>query len=164
MDEVGGPAVPPHHVAWRALLAAHERLTAAVGQAMKASGVLGFEAYDVLLALFEAPEHRLRLADLAERALLSKSGLSRSVDRLETAGLLRRQGCAEDGRVWFAVLTPRGKTALERAWVVYRAEVDRLVGGTITPREADVLRDLLDRLRAAAEPPKPLSRVRRAAR
>ncbi len=145
-----------HHVAWKALLRAHSRGIAAVARALQAAGVLPLEAYDVLISLAQAPEGRLRLADLAADVLLSKSGLSRSVDRLEAAGLLKREGCETDGRVWYAVLTAKGRAALEKAWPVYRAQVDAFVGDRMTEQEAETLRDLLDRVSAAAEPPRPL--------
>lgn len=155
MDGRTGP-VPRHHVAWRALLAAHARLTTAVGTALKAADVLSLEAYDVLVALAQAGG-RLRLSELAEDVLLTKSGLTRSVDRLEAAGLLRREACKTDRRVVYAVLTRKGSAALERAWTVYAAEVDRRIGAVLTPAEAETLRDLLDRVGAAALPPRGLS-------
>lgn len=148
-------------MAFKALLRAHARAIATVGQALKSADVLSLEAYDVLVSLAQAPENRLRLADLANDVLLSKSGLTRSVDRLEEAGLLRREGCPEDGRVSYAVLTRKGLSALEKAWPVYRAQIDALLGSALTPDEAATLRDLLDRISAAAEPPRPLGDFRR---
>ncbi|MBP7148758.1 MAG: MarR family transcriptional regulator [Acidobacteria bacterium] len=156
--------VPRHQVAWRALLAAHARLTATIGEALKAAGVLSLEAYDVLVSIAFAPGERIRLSDLAQAVLLSKSGLTRSVDRLAAAGLMRRESCADDGRVVHAVLTRKGKAALERAWAVYRQQIDRIVGGTLTPAESETLRGLLDRLSAAAEPPRALAGPTRTAK
>ncbi len=165
---VPSPARPPairttvaHHLAWKALLRAHSRVTTAVARSLQAAGVLPLEGYDVLISLAQAPEGRLRLAELAEDVLLSKSGLTRSVDRLEDAGLLRREGCETDGRVWYAVLTKKGRAALDKAWPVYRERIDAFVGDRMSEEEAEKLRDLLDRISAAAEPPRPLGSVQR---
>ena len=69
---------------------------------------LPLASYDVLVQLVEAPERRLRMTELAERVLLSRSGLTRLVDRLEREGLVRREACDDDARGLFAVLTEDG--------------------------------------------------------
>src|SRR3954470_13791015 len=75
--------------------------------------------YDVLLELSVAPEQRLRMHELARAVVLSRSGLSRLVDRLERAGLLRREADPADRRGSFAVLTEEGAAMRERMWPVY---------------------------------------------
>jgi DNA-binding MarR family transcriptional regulator len=89
---------PDHIAAWRALLTAHADLTERIDAALRAAGVIPLRWYDALLSLYEAPGRRLRLAELARAALLSRSGLSRLVDRLEAAGLLMREPCEDDAR------------------------------------------------------------------
>jgi DNA-binding MarR family transcriptional regulator len=71
--------------------------------------------YDVLLQLAEAPQRRLRMADLADRVLLSRSGLTRLVDRLQAEGLVSREPSPEDARGTFTVLTDAGLARLRRA-------------------------------------------------
>jgi DNA-binding MarR family transcriptional regulator len=83
---------------------------------------------------------------MATAAWLSRSGLSRLVDRLEEAGLLTREPCEDDARGAYAVLTPDGLQALRRCWRIYRAEIETRVGRRISPAEARTLRGLLGRL------------------
>jgi DNA-binding MarR family transcriptional regulator len=137
---------PDHLAAWRALLTAHAELTERIDAALRAAGVIPLRWYDALLGLYEAPGRRLRLAELAEAALLSRSGLSRLVDRLEAAGLLNREPCEDDARGAFAVLTPEGLQALRRCWRVYGAEIAARVGQRLSPAEARTLRGLLGEL------------------
>src|SRR5919199_5457200 len=72
-------------------------------------------SYEVLITLGAAPDQRLRMSELADSVLLSRSGMTRLVDRLERDGLLRRDQCADDGRGWFAVLSERGAELLAQA-------------------------------------------------
>jgi DNA-binding MarR family transcriptional regulator len=139
-----------HLAAWRGLLTAHAELTDRIDASLRAAGVIPLRWYDALLALYEAPDRRLRLADMAKAALLSRSGLTRLVDRLEQAGLLVRQPAEDDARGAYAVLTPAGLQAMRRCWRVYGAEIEARVGRRLTAAEAKTLRGLLARLGEAA--------------
>jgi DNA-binding MarR family transcriptional regulator len=139
-----------HVGAWRALLTAHAELTDQMDASLRAAGVIPLRWYDALLALYEASDRRLRLADMAKAALLSRSGLTRLVDRLEEAGLLVRQPAEDDARGAFAVLTPAGLQAMRRCWRIYGAEIEARVGRRLTATEARTLRGLLARLVEAA--------------
>jgi DNA-binding MarR family transcriptional regulator len=86
---------------------------------------------------------------MAKAALLSRSGLSRLVNRLEQAGMLVRQPAEDDGRGAFAVLTPDGLQAMRRCWRVYGTELEARVGRRLTAAEARTLRGLLVRLMKA---------------
>lgn len=138
-----------HVAAWRALLTAHAELTERIDAALRAAGVIPLRWYDALLCLYEAPGRRLRLAELARAALLSRSGLTRLVDRLEAAGLLTRVPCEDDARGAYAVLTGEGLQALRRCWRVYGAEIEARIGRRLAPAEARSLRGLLVRLAEA---------------
>lgn len=141
------PRLSSDHVdAWRALLTSHAELTERIDTALRAAGVIPLRWYDALLCLYEAPGRRLRLAELAKAALLSRSGLSRLVDRLEEAGLLTREPCQDDARGAYAVLTSEGLHALRRCWRVYGPEIEARVGRRLTLAEARTLRGLLVRL------------------
>ena len=137
---------PDHVAAWRALLTAHAELTEGIDAALREADVIPLRWYDALLALYEAPDRRLRLAELARAALLSRSGLTRLVDRLEEARLLAREPCEDDARGAYAALTPDGLQALRRCWRVYGAEIETRVGRRLTAAEARTLRGLLARL------------------
>jgi DNA-binding MarR family transcriptional regulator len=135
-----------HVAAWRALLTVHAELTERIDGALRGAGVIPLRWYDALLCLYEAPGRRLRLAEMAKAALLSRSGLSRLVDRLEEAGLLTREAVADDARGAYALLTPEGLQALRRCWRVYGQQIDTLIGRRMSTTEARSVAELLRRL------------------
>ena len=95
--------------AWRGLLRVHARLTKALDAELLREHDLPLSSYEVLLFLADAPDGRLRMAELAEGVLLSRSGLTRLVDRMEREGLLRRERCEDDARGYNAVITEPGR-------------------------------------------------------
>jgi DNA-binding MarR family transcriptional regulator len=101
--------------AWQALLHAHHQVTRKLDAELREEHRLPLGAYDVLLRLARAPEQRLRMTELAEKVLLSPSGLTRVVDRLVADGLVRRDRFQGDARVTMARLTSRGRQRLRRA-------------------------------------------------
>lgn len=101
--------------AWQALLHAHHDVTDRLDADLREQHGLTFSEYDVLLRLARAPDRSLRMSDLAERVLLSPSGLTRLVDRLVEDGLVTRDTSQEDARVTLARLTGRGRDRLRRA-------------------------------------------------
>lgn len=102
-------------VAWRSFLQAHAVLVRRLEADLLAEHQLPLASYDVLVQLVESSERRLRMTDLAQRVLISRSGLTRLVDRLEREGLVRREACDDDARGLFAVLTDAGFQRLRRA-------------------------------------------------
>jgi DNA-binding MarR family transcriptional regulator len=132
--------------AWRAMLTAQAELNERIDRAMRESDAIPLHWYDALSGLAEAPRRRLRLGELARVALLSRSGLSRLVDRLEEAGLLAREACGDDARGAFAVLTPAGLTALRKASRVYGKELQDRFGQHVTAKESAVIAGALQRV------------------
>ena len=106
---------PEELAAWRGLLRVHSALVKALDAELLAEHDLPLTSYEVLINLQAAPGHRRRMAELAEGVLLSRSGMTRLVDRLERDGLIERDACTEDGRGMFAVLTEKGEELLSRA-------------------------------------------------
>src|SRR5690348_18401638 len=106
----------PDVAAWRSLLVAHSRLVPAMEKDLRAAGQVSLSWYDVLLELNAAPGRRLRMSELGQRAVLSRTRVSRVVGELAAAGLAERQPDQADGRSSFAALTPAGRNALRRAW------------------------------------------------
>jgi DNA-binding MarR family transcriptional regulator len=100
---------------WRAFLAAHARVTRRLDEELRAEHDLSLGEYEALLALVEAPDRRLRMHALAERVILSKSGVTRLIDRLVADGLVVRDQCLSDARGAEAVLTEEGVDRLRRA-------------------------------------------------
>ena len=101
--------------AWRGLLRVHTALVKALDAELTAEHDLPLSSYEVLITLETAPGHKRRMAELADSVLLSRSGMTRLVDRLEKEQLLARDTCTDDGRGCFAVLTPKGHELLARA-------------------------------------------------
>jgi len=101
--------------AWRGLLETHARVTRALDAEMRAAHGLSVSSYEVLMFLADAPGRRLRMAEIADRVLLSRSGLTRLVDRLEAAGYVTRCAAEDDGRGAYAELTDAGLAKLQAA-------------------------------------------------
>lgn len=101
--------------AWRGLLRVHSALVKALDAELLAAHALPLTSYEVLINLQAAPGRRRRMAELADGVLLSRSGMTRLVDRLERDGLLERDACTDDGRGTYAVLTDKGQALLAEA-------------------------------------------------
>lgn len=107
---------------------------------------LPLASYDVLVQLAEAPERRLRMTELAGAVLLSRSGLTRLVDRLTRDGLVTRQACEDDARGTFAALTDQGLARLRKASRVHLRGVEEHMTGRLDTQELAALTELMDRL------------------
>jgi DNA-binding MarR family transcriptional regulator len=143
-----GPSVEePYLDAWRALLNAHARLTARIDADLAAAGLPPLSWYDVLWPLYRAPDRRLRMGALAASVVtISRTGLSRLVDRIEAAGLLRRRPAAGDRRGIEIEITDDGAAMLRQMWPVYARVLREYVAARLTESEARRLRDALERV------------------
>jgi DNA-binding MarR family transcriptional regulator len=108
--------------------------------------------YEALLHLARADERRMRRVDLAERLLLTPSGVTRLLDGLEQAGYVDRDACASDRRVTYAVLTDAGLEKLREASKSHVADIRSFFETRFSEKELDRLVELLDRLPFGAEP------------
>lgn len=140
-----------HLAAWRAFLNTHAIVIDRIERELAEAGHIPLSSYDVLLALAEAPERRLRMHELAEAVVLSRSGLTRLVDRLEREGLLARERCGTDRRGAYAVLTPDGLAALRRTWPVYAQGIIKHFARHLTDEEVRVLTSALGCILAAEQ-------------
>ena len=136
--------------AWRTFITAHAVLIDVIDRELVAAGCLPLHWYDVLVELVEAPEHRLRMHQLAAQVVLSRSGLTRLVDRLEAEGLLLRERSGQDRRGAYAVLTEQGRAALRKAWPVYAAGIANHFAQHLETAEARTLTEALQRVLIAA--------------
>jgi DNA-binding MarR family transcriptional regulator len=109
--------------AWRGMLRVHAALVRELDAQLEQAHGLPLTSYDVLINLQAAPDQRLRMAELADTVLLSRSGMTRLVDRLVREGLIVRDACESDGRGAFAVLTAAGEELLARARPTHLAGV-----------------------------------------
>src|ERR671925_113261 len=109
------PRVPePHLSAWRAVLNTHASTVARVEEALAGAGLPPLAWYDMLWAVRRAPGRQVRMAELADGLTLSRGGVTKLVDRLESEGLLRRERAEDDGRGFYAALTTDGEKMLRR--------------------------------------------------
>lgn len=137
--------------AWRALLTAQAAVVGRIERDLAGAGdVVPLTWYDVLLELNAAPGGRLRQRDLAREVLLTRSGISRLVDRLEGAGLLRREPNPADRRGDLVALTTAGRVALERTWPAYARGIQEHFARHLSPDEARTVATALARVRQPA--------------
>lgn len=134
---------------WRAFLHAHAVVTQRLERDLAEAGGLSLSELDVLITLAGAPDASLRLGDLAQRVLLTKSGITRLLDRLESAGLLVRHACPTDRRQHHARLTPAGRTALRRATRPHLRGVARGFSTPVGDAARPGFRKALERIAAA---------------
>ena len=132
--------------AWRGLLRVHSRLVKALDAELEATHGLAVTSYEVLMYLADSPDGRLRMHDLASSVLLSRSGLTRLVDRLEREGLLRRETCESDARGAFAVLTEGGRSKLAAARRTHLDGVRRMFVEHLSEDELDGLGEIWDKV------------------
>ncbi len=133
-------------IAWRSFLKAHSMISRRLEAELMSEEDLPLASYDVLVQLTEAPDRRLRMTGLADAVLLSRSGLTRLVDRLTRDGLVTRQACEDDARGTYAVLTPAGLSRLREASKVHLRGVEEHMTGRLSDSELATLTCLLERL------------------
>ena len=134
--------------AWRGMLRAHAALTKALDAELEAAHGLPLSSYEVLLHVSHAEEQRMRMCDLADSVILSRSGLTRLIDRLEREGLVARESCPSDARGAFARLTPEGAAKLDAARRTHLAGVRLRFLDRVTPEELEALGDVWERVLA----------------
>jgi DNA-binding MarR family transcriptional regulator len=124
---------------WRAFLSAHARLSRRLDEELRAEHDLSLPEYDALLQLAQAPERRLRMSRLANLVLLSKSGVTRLIDRLEADGYVERSQCATDARGAEAVLTEAGLTRLREAARTHLGGIERYFLGPLDDADLEAI-------------------------
>jgi DNA-binding MarR family transcriptional regulator len=146
------PNLPETHLeAWRTYYASFWRIFAAIEADLVAADLPSLSWYDALYQLYLAPDRRLRMSELARSALLSRSGLTRLVDKLEKEKLIERRACPTDGRAQHALLTDRGVEVLRKIWPVYRAGIAKYFAAHVSDAEAKQMAVVLGRVVAAVE-------------
>lgn len=146
------PLTPVEMDAWRAFLRAHAKVTRVLDAELTNECELPLGTYEVLIHLNEAPERRLRMTELADRVMLSRSGLTRLVDRMEREGLLRRESCPTDLRGTNAVLTDAGYDRLRAAAPTHLRGVREHFADLLTDDELRAVASALGRLAGPAGP------------
>ena len=116
-----------------------------IDRRLQQHGELSLADYGILITLVTAPGLRLRMSDLGARQMLTPSGITRVVTRLEERGLVRREADPSDGRAALAALTRSGLEALRRAQVVHHSTVREVLLERLTPRELGRLAQLFEK-------------------
>ncbi|NTJ66165.1 MarR family transcriptional regulator [Agrobacterium rhizogenes] len=129
--------------AWIRLMRTQQIVLAAIEQDFKTAGLPPLGWYDVLLELERASDGKLRPYEIEERTLLAQHNLSRLLDRMEKADLVRREMFSEDGRGRWIVITEAGSVMRNRMWLVYATALQRHLGDKLDDAQADQLAGLL---------------------
>jgi DNA-binding MarR family transcriptional regulator len=154
-------STPPRQLdSWVSFLRAHAAITRELSAQLQREHGLTLNDYEVLLHLSYAEGGMLRRVDLAERVLLTASGITRLLEGLERCGYVSKETCASDARVSYAKLTPEGRAKLRVAGVTHLRGIDDLFVSRYSGSELATLAELLARLPvtgAACKSPEPCS-------
>lgn len=137
---------PAEQHAWRTFIRLHQRLAAALSRDLQAQSKLSGADFEILVALTDVPDNRVRFQELAKAIDWEQSRLSHQIARMIKRGLVVREECAEDGRAAFVCLTPAGREVIEAAAPKHVATVRRLVIDAISPRDLATLGRISTRL------------------
>ena len=139
--------------AWRAWLYSAQLLMDRLDRELTRETGISHAYYEILVALSETPGRKLRMSELADRCLSSRSRLSHAVSRLEERGWVGRELCPDDGRGQLAVLTDNGFAALEAAAPIHVESVRTHLFDQLTPAQVEAMRDIGETLLRHLEPP-----------
>jgi DNA-binding MarR family transcriptional regulator len=132
--------------AWVGFLRSHATLVRELDATLSEAHGLPLSSYEVLLRLSREPEGQQRMSDLAESVWLSRSGITRLIDRLERDGLVERRACASDARGSYAVITDEGRRRLDAARATHVADVRERFLSRFTADEQARLTEFWSRL------------------
>jgi DNA-binding MarR family transcriptional regulator len=134
------PGDDPRLAIWRLLLLAYARLSRRLDDDLRAGHGLSLPEYDALLQIAQAPHGRMRMSQLASEVELSKSGITRLIDRLVEDGFVERCQCSHDARGAEAVLTRAGRDRLRGALETHLRGLDRYLVGPVAPADRGPLK------------------------
>jgi DNA-binding MarR family transcriptional regulator len=140
----------PGVAAWGALLKVHAAVAPLIDARLRRDGGMPLSWYDVLLEINAAPDRQLTMSDVAARATLSRTRISRVIDELVAAGLVERHSHPTDKRSAYAAITKTGRDKLRKAAPVYLASIEREFSRHLSPAEATTIAKALWRVHAAA--------------
>jgi DNA-binding MarR family transcriptional regulator len=144
------PPASPHGEAWGSLTRTHAAITQRLQEMLSAADFPPLPWYEVLAAVAEAPEERMKMGDLAEALVITRGGLTKLVDRLVKAGLLERTFCETDRRVSYATLTSAGRDLLAEMRPAVIVELEVAFSANLSVAQANELRRTLDSVRTSA--------------
>ncbi len=155
----GSAATDPRLDSWRSFLRAHARVTHRLDEELRAEHGLSLAEYEALLHIAQSAGRRLRMSQLADRVVLSRSGVTRLIDRLVADGFVERGTCLEDARGAEAILTSSGLQRLRSASQTHLRGIEQYFLSAVTPDDLDVIGRALDGVaeRATLGPRPPLA-------
>lgn len=133
------PLIRKQVAAWQQLLICQSRILRRVEREFESHGLVSFGFYDILLQLRHAPKREKRFREINGEVVLSRSALSRCIDRMAASGLVEKLDCPEDPRGLIVRITPKGEQELKQAWPVYRRLIETLFGRHFSPDELEFL-------------------------
>ena len=139
-------APDPRQRAWARFVTAQALLLENIEAALATAELPPLAWYDVLWILENADQGRLRMHDLARKAVVSRSNVTRLTDRMQKAGLVSRSDCPVDGRGTVCELTAKGRALRAKMWTVYKKQIDNLFGKHLNAGEADAMAAALERI------------------
>lgn len=145
------PECEAGRAAWPVFLRTSVLVIDVLDRELRAAVGLQLTWFDVLAQLSKTSDGRMPMKQLAANILLSKSGITRLVDRMETAGLIRRDSCATDGRVVYATLTPQGRKIFREAAPLAFKGVEEHFARHVTQKEAESLVAILSKILRAED-------------
>jgi DNA-binding MarR family transcriptional regulator len=140
----------PHGEAWGALARTHAAVSQRLQEALAQGDFPPLPWYEMLAAIADSPDQRMRMGELAEAMVITRGGLTKLVDRLVKAGLLERTFCETDRRVSYATLLPAGQHLLAEMRPVIVGELEVAFSANLSVRQAEELRETLDGVRGSA--------------
>ena len=136
----------PRQRAWARFVTAQAMLLEQIEAAFAEADLPSLAWYDVLWILESTEKGWLRMHDLARKAVVSRSNVTRLVDRMEKEGLVARADCPVDGRGTVCELSAKGRALRAKMWPVYKKQIDALFGRHLEPREADLISTAFERI------------------
>jgi DNA-binding MarR family transcriptional regulator len=133
------PLIRKQVAAWQQLLLCQSRIVRMVEREFESQGLVSFGFYDILLQLRHSPKREKRFREINGEVVLSRSALSRCVDRMTASGLVEKLECPEDPRGLIVRITPKGERELRKAWPVYRRLIEICFGRHFSPDELEFL-------------------------
>jgi len=137
--------------AWVSLVISTDKLIGLVDSELKKRGLPPYSWYDVLLELDKCDDGRLRFVEIGKRVLLTRYNVTRTIARLEKAGLVMREECNDDARGYFAVITKKGRNTRKKMWPVYYNVLKKYFFSAMNDKELKIFLQLIRKVRKTIE-------------
>ena len=158
------PSIRKQVAAWQQLLFCQSRIVRAVEREFESRGLVSFSFYDILLQLRHAPKREKRFREINGEVVLSRSALSRCVDRMAASGLVEKLDCPEDPRGLIVRITDQGEQELKKAWPVYRRLIESLFGQHFAADELEFLANRFAKCNQSSDQSRNLTQRRKGAK